>query len=335
MRKQFLEFLACPECAEALTLSEHEGRDGEEIERGLLKCAGGHAFPIRKGLPRFVESDAPVRNFSFEWRLHRKTQVDRFSGLRESEKKFRSQLDVPLGWLKGKRVLDVGCGSGRFSDVALRAGAEVVGVDLSFAVDAARENLKGEPRFHLAQADVFRLPFRAEVFDLVFSFGVLHHTANAREAFFRLPRLVKPGGKLAVCLYSGYERALVLPGNALRSVLRRLPPRLLYALCYAAVPLYFLYRIPGLGHLGKMIFNISMHPNRRWRVLDTYDWYSPRYQSAHTHYEVFRWFTDAGLEKIQVLEPGVSLLGHKPCAASQASFISTRPDRSIALHSNG
>ena len=50
----------------------------------------------------------------------------------------------------------------------------------------------------------------------------------------------------------------------------------------------------------------------RWRVLDTFDWYSPRYQSWHTHHEVFGWFKENGLEQVEVLAPSVSQIGVKP-----------------------
>ena len=315
MKSSLLEWLACPVCHEALTLREAAPADAAEIESGELACRSDHRFPIRKGIPRFVEGDVYVKNFSFQWWEHRTTQVDRYGRHKESTRKFQSDLDVPLSWLKGKRVLDIGCGPGRFMDVALAEGAEVVGVDLSFAVDAARANLGMESRAHFIQGDVFALPFKPETFDLVFSFGVLHHTPDCRRAFEALPPLTRPGGKVSICLYSAYERVLVVPGNFWRKILNRLPPRLLYAICHLAGPLYYPYRIPVIGHFGKMIWNISMRPEWRWRILDTYDWYSPKYQSAHTHPEVFRWFKEAGLTDIQVLESGISMLGNKPAPA--------------------
>ncbi len=47
---------------------------------------------------------------------------------------------------------------------------------------------------------------------------------------------------------------------------------------------------------------------------DTFDLYSPRYQSYHTHHEVFRWFEGTGLERIKVCEPGISVIGQRPVA---------------------
>jgi SAM-dependent methyltransferase len=311
MKESLIHLLVCPETGSDLQLTGSAQREGEEILDGSLVSAEGIQYPIRNGIPRFVVDDDYVSNFSFEWWRHRQTQLDRFSGLSISTDKFQSQLNFPLSELRGKRILDVGCGSGRFMDVALKAGAEVIGIDLSYAVDAACKNLKSEPGAHFIQASVFRLPFRPETFDFIFSFGVLHHTPDCQKAFSLLPPLLKPSGHVAVCLYSSYERALVLPGNLWRGWLNRWPAKLLYALCHLSVPLYYLYKIPVIGRLGNMLWTISMHPNWRWRILDTYDWYSPRYQSAHTHHEVFQWFKAAGLEGIEVLEPGISLIGQK------------------------
>jgi hypothetical protein len=55
----------------------------------------------------------------------------------------------------------------------------------------------------------------------------------------------------------------------------------------------------------------AVYENPRWRVLNTFDWYSPKYQWAHSIEEVFAWFEEAGLEKIWVL-PAASLGGSRP-----------------------
>ena len=49
-----------------------------------------------------------------------------------------------------------------------------------------------------------------------------------------------------------------------------------------------------------------------WRLLDTFDCYTPQYQFYFTHSEVHRWFRDAGLVEIAVLEPGISFIGTRP-----------------------
>ena len=84
-----------------------------------------------------------------------------------------------------------------------------------------------------------------------------------------------------------------------------------WRLSYVAVPLYYVYRMPGLYHLGMAVFPINMDRRWRWRVLDTFDCYAPTYQSYHTYPEVFRWFEEEGLTDIRVNEPAVTVSGRK------------------------
>jgi len=91
-----------------------------------------------------------------------------------------------------------------------------------------------------------------------------------------------------------------------------LPRRALHALSYAAGPLYYAWTLPVVGSLLRAVAFISLERDWRWRVLDTFDWYSPRYMSWHTHPEVFGWFKENGLEDIELLAPSVSQIGLKP-----------------------
>ena len=75
-------------------------------------------------------------------------------------------------------------------------------MDISRAVEAAAENLAGYPHTHVVRGDALAPPFDPGSFDLVFSIGVLHHTPNTARAVASVARLVKPGGTLAVWLYS-------------------------------------------------------------------------------------------------------------------------------------
>ena len=66
-----------------------------------------------------------------------------------------------------------------------------------------------------------------------------------------------------------------------------------------------------MGNLFR-ILESSDHPRWRWRVLDTFDWYAPRYQWRHRYPEVAAWFREAGLEITGILEPPVSIQGRRP-----------------------
>jgi SAM-dependent methyltransferase len=306
VKPEFVEILACPECGSPLALTD--GHPVDQIESGTLHCQADHSFPIIGGVPRFVKSELYVQNFGFEWNVHADTQLDGASS-DESERTFRAKTGFTPEMLSGKRVLDVGCGMGRFTDVASRWGATVVGIDLSRAVDAAQRNVGRRPNVHIAQANVFELPFREGTFDFIFSLGVLHHTPNTKAAFDGLPKLLRPNGKVAIWLYSNYGGWR--PSDLYRRLTPKLPKRLLHAMTYVAVPLYYVDKIPVLGHLVSWLVPISHHPKASWRVLDTFDWYSPVYQWKHSYEEVFPWFEKQGLTDIRVLDAPVALQGTK------------------------
>ncbi|PYM03906.1 MAG: hypothetical protein DMD82_15960 [Candidatus Rokuibacteriota bacterium] len=311
MKPSLLELLRCPDCYGSLALRTRERVDAEVIS-GTIHCSGcGARFPVVNGVPRFVSGDAYTEAFSLEWNLHRTTQLDRVTGQSDSEDRLRRTLAVPLEELKGKLVLDVGCGTGRFADVVLRHGGRVFGVDLSFAVEAAQANLGWHPDMHVVQADIFRLPLRTDEFDLVYSLGVLHHTPDCRRAFAELPKHVKPGGRVVITVYAASNKVYIASTTFWRRFTTRIPKRMLYRLMHVAVPLYYVYRMPGLYHLGMAVFPINMDRRWRWRVLDTFDCYAPTYQSYHTYPEVFRWFEEEGLTDIRVNEPAVTVSGRK------------------------
>ncbi|MFZ3245322.1 MAG: methyltransferase domain-containing protein, partial [Candidatus Acidiferrales bacterium] len=79
---------------------------------------------------RFVDAEKYAGSFGFQWHKHAQTQLDGPDNT-ESEFDFRQRTGFTPDELRGKLVLDVGCGMGRFAEVASRWGATVVGVDLS------------------------------------------------------------------------------------------------------------------------------------------------------------------------------------------------------------
>ena len=175
------------------------------------------------------------------------------------------------------------------------------------------------------QADVFALPFALESFDYIYSVGVLHHTPDCEKAVKALPRYLKPGGCLAVWLYSGYNKWYRF-SDLYRKVTHRMPPRVLHGFFSVAVPaLNGLDRglrvVPLIGKplAGAVhhVFPVNRNARPEWRVLDTFDWYSPRYQSKHTYEQVFRWFESCGLEDLHVVDEPIAVRGRKPSRTTE------------------
>lgn len=146
---EIIDLLRCPHCRHRLGLG---------VEYQCSEC--GAKFPISNGVARFVAAENYSDSFGFQWKRYARTQLDS-SEIRESEEHFRMKTGLSPEDLKGKLVLDVGCGMGRFAEVATRWGASVVGVDLSAAAEVAARNLQ-DRSFIAFQADVFHLPFELE-----------------------------------------------------------------------------------------------------------------------------------------------------------------------------
>jgi 2-polyprenyl-3-methyl-5-hydroxy-6-metoxy-1,4-benzoquinol methylase/uncharacterized protein YbaR (Trm112 family) len=371
MKRRLIDLLICPGCGgdglELETAVPERESWPPETGAGVLRCAGcGRRYPVVDGIPRLLPDSweehrerlvpelerargagaaldpeeirdfrarlgSTRQSFGFEWLRHQVT------GFAENREFFVRSLGIDPSELAGKLVLDAGCGMGRFLEVAASGGAEVVGLDLSRAVERAQRETRHRGRAHFVQGDILRPPFAAEQFDLVFSIGVLHHTTSTEAAFRALVPLVKPGGRIAIWVYRtfqpeipvgvhkrAFERLSEWVSDGTRAVTTRLPHEVLHLLSYGAVPAGWLMRqIRRRAPLRYLLWPlllppISEHPDWRVRVCDTFDWLSPRYQWKHTTGEVRGWFESAGLTAVQSLELAVGVQGTKPGLASAA-----------------
>ncbi len=290
MKKWLTDILACPVCKDDLELTVYE--EDEEIKEGKLICRSCKTmYPIKNYIPRFVGTDKYVDTFSFEWYKHKSTQLYSKTGRNETEIDFKIKTSFTVEDLKDKLVLNADCGVGRHMEIALKYGAKVVGVDLSFSVDVAYENVGKHPNANIIQADIFNLPFKEEIFDIIYSLGVLYHTPNTKKAFLSLLPLLKRGGKIAIWVYSDegfYMKIYNGASNFWRFFTTKLPPEKLYRFCEIWANLMYPFKkIKPLRVILQIILPpSSYHPDKIWRVLDTYDWLSPKYQWKHTYKEV-------------------------------------------------
>ena len=314
MKLRLLEYLVCPVSGEKLKL-EVLKRDGEEILEGMLHSPHGQKYPILNGIPRFVSSEEYTDTFGFQWNRHARIYFDGKDKHRiySTQAQLERKLGLSAGNVNGKTVLDVGCGTGANGAAISEWGAkEVFCVDLSSAVEAAYANTKSLSNVHVVQADLFKLPFRHESFDVVYSIGVLMATPNTKKAFLGLVPFLKQDGIISIWVYVDSPDVGQRLSDRLRSVTTRMNPKLLYTLCWLAVPAYYVYKIP---FLGKALFHFlppfSTEPYWEDRVLDTFDWYSPTFQWKHTYPEVYGWFQEAKLTNIHLRDFPVSMSAKK------------------------
>ena len=131
MKHRLLQFLHCPDCGGEFAIENARERQGE-VEEGTLVCnKGGHSYSVANYIPRFVGDDNYARGFGFQWHIHAKTQIDKFNGTRISRDRFYEGTSWGGEALEGQRVLEVGCGASRFTEIMLEAGMEGFSVDYS------------------------------------------------------------------------------------------------------------------------------------------------------------------------------------------------------------
>ena len=301
MRRWLSDLLCCPVCRADLALSiQGDVSDDGDILSGTLRCTGcARAYPIENGIPRFVQPEQNYsENFGVQWRWFRTVQVDRLAGHTLSATRFLKDTGWTPDWLRGKVILDAGAGAGRFSDVMAQLGARVVACDLSSAVDACRMNEyeatgksaeRGE--IETVQGSLLELPFRPGVFDAVHCAGVIQHLPDPEAAMRSMPALVKPGGSI---FYNFYEIDPTSKGQVVKYLLRRVTPNwsMPTLLCFSKwlcrvffLPSFVMSRIPKVRYLNRFLPICSTHPlnvPRRQQyeltLLDTVDWYGPKYE---------------------------------------------------------
>ena len=203
MKEKLLDLLACPSCGGDILLAYVSKYLNKEIIEAVLNCRKcDREYKVERGVPRFASLDKIEQEKAdtaevFGWQWKQFTQENDL---------YAEQL---LGWLKPvkpeffekKLVLEAGCGKGRHTTLAAKWGAkQIIGVDLSAAVETAFQATKDLPNAHIVQADIYKLPFK-KVFDYAFCVGVLHHTPDPKKAFISLASKVKKGGAISAWVY--------------------------------------------------------------------------------------------------------------------------------------
>lgn len=326
MQKKLLKILVCPDCQTDLTLNETEVSDKEIIE-GELTCSGcTKVYPIIKGIPRFVEPDNYASSFGYQWNEFKATQLDSASGTTQSADRFYSETDWTSDWLKGKWILDAGCGAGRFLDVVSENECETVGIDISTAIEASAKSLSDRKNIHFVQAGIYDLPFRDGTFDGCYCIGVVQHTPDPPKTLESLSRIVKKSGRIAVTIYLRRPWTFLFGKYLIRPVTRRMKDETLLKTIRLVMPVAFpltdvLFRIPGLGKAFKFMLPVANYVEKKdlsrqqryeWAILDTFDMLSPTFDQPQTDAETEANLSRVGIKNIKKLNnPGVNMIGEK------------------------
>ncbi|MEW6730453.1 MAG: methyltransferase domain-containing protein [Acidobacteriota bacterium] len=315
MKRRLLDYLVCLYCKYELVLIEPV-MEGAEIIAGKLLCKQCRRnFPIQAGIPRLLpdelsqEKQATAAGFGYSWKA--------FAHLDEAyEQQFLDWIaPITREFFDNKLVLDAGCGKGRHAWCAARFGArEVIGLDLSEAVEVAYHNTRDLENVHIVQGDIYNLPFRVQ-FDYIYSVGVLHHLPDPAAGFLALTRVLHKGGTISAWVYgrenNGWITYFVNPfreriaAKMPRALLRLLSWSVTALLLYPALKL--VYRpinlmLPGLAKL--LFYNDYMFYISKFSFRDIYSIVLDHLIAPTAFYlrreEFASWFETAQLDKVQI-----------------------------------
>jgi SAM-dependent methyltransferase len=291
---------------------------------GRYGCDSGCCYPITGGVARFVSEDGYASAFGWQWNAFPNVQLDSYTGLSISRERLTRLFGGSLDALKGKVVLEPGCGAGRFTELMLAAGAKVFACDLSEAVEANHQNCRGYRDYFVCQADLLRLPVAPAQFEVVVCIGVVQHTPDPEQTMTVLCSHVKPGGMLVIDHYThGYPATL--SRRVLRSMLLHTSPRFSLRACRLLVALLwpahrFLWRwrgVRGFTGLRRLFLKLSplvdyheSYPQlgpkllRTWALLDTHDTVTDVYKHLRSAQEIKTCLQACGMVDIEVAYAG-------------------------------
>lgn len=291
-------------------------------------------FPIIHNIPRFVPEENYASAFGFQWNTFKETQLDSYSGLSISRDRLIRIAGGSLDIFTDKKVLEAGCGAGRFTEIMLKYGAQVFAADISSAVEANYQNCSKFRNYFVCQADILKLPVHANQFDIVVCIGVIQHTPDPEKTIDALCSYIKPGGLILIDHYT-YGYPVTPSRKILRSILTHIPPEnsmQLMQYCTTILwPFHFALNKRKNHRIIRKIRDIFIffsplvdyhdsYPQlnqeqlKSWAMLDTYDTLTDHYKHLRSSSEIQEQLKKCGLENIQIhlAGNGIEARANKP-----------------------
>tara|TARA_Y100000816_G_C26049902_1_gene550400 strand:+ start:330 stop:1304 length:975 start_codon:yes stop_codon:yes gene_type:complete len=269
-------------------------------------------FPIRKKIPRFCVEKNYSESFGYQWNTFREIQLDSKSSTDLSFQRFYTSTGWDPKQLEKDKVLEVGSGAGRFTEVYLSTTNGLLhSIDLSIAVEAnLKNNALNSKRLCLSQASIYEIPFENDIFDKVFCFGVLQHTPSFSKSIISLIQKTTIGGEIVVDFYpiNGWY-SKINSKYILRPLTKRLPPNFLLRLIRANIRwmiaafdllcflnLKILTRFIPITDLSNGPSKLNSKQRRERAIMDTFDAFSPAFDNPQRIKDVEKMFNSNGCE---------------------------------------
>ena len=253
----------------------------------LLSCAKCNSNYDNQIYPIFV-NETYTKSFGFQWNKFNKTQLDSFNGLTLSNDRLREITNWSKS-LKGELILEVGSGSGRFTEILAKTEAEIYSFDSSSATAANYNNNAIYKNVNIFRADIYNIPLNIK-FDKILCIGVLQHTPDIEKSIISLKNFLKPNGELVFDIYKKNLLHLFQWKYILRPFLKRISKhKLLQLIKIFSRILYYpsLFTYKFLGKINNRIYPVVYYHDKikdkklsiEFSILDTFDMYTPKYDT--------------------------------------------------------
>jgi ubiquinone/menaquinone biosynthesis C-methylase UbiE len=285
-------------------------------------------YEIKNDIPNFVtnlnnEGQKQVKDgFSYKWEKALPVIEDSFynENLKDIYSEMMGLSDVDLSIFKNKIILDIGVGSGSSARMWGSISKEFHGIDISTGVYKAKNTLKDSiSNLVLAQADLNKLPYPDNSFDVIVSNGVLHHTPNTKDALKNIIKKLKSGGSCLFYIYKKKSPIREFSDDYIRSkicdlhpdsALEQLKPITEFAksIHEKSIQIEVPEDIPILeikkGKYDLQLFFYQHFFKCFWNDkfgfdisnLTNFDWYYPKFSWRHTSDEINQWCKEFQLE---------------------------------------
>jgi ubiquinone/menaquinone biosynthesis C-methylase UbiE len=179
--------------------------------------------------------------------------------------------------VKGKAVLDSGCGTGIFSIIFAKNGAgQVTGIDISPGSLGTADSLKnkfGLVNARFEQQDMLHLPYPDASFDIVWAWGTVHHTTDPLAAIDGLIRVLKPGGSILLAIYKKTKVTWI--HEAIRRPLVKTPRRawngLAKIMAFFGTPIVWIFKRREKARKGEKLSELILD----WYFVPIRHYYKP------------------------------------------------------------
>ena len=308
-------------------------------DNDILKSSK-NIYKIINGIPIFLEKSLDevqeqVRDsFGYKWTRSNFGQDDKIyeEKLKKYVYEFTGLEEKDLSIFDDKIILDVGVGSGSSARMWASRSKEFHGIDISKAIFKAKNALKNSVENPiLSQADLNNLPYKDNTFDVLISYGVLHHTPSTKDALKNIVKKLKKGG---ICLFYIYkkkspirefsddfirEKISTLSNDEAWKILEQIT-EFAKSLHQQKISVNISNDIDILGikkgeyDLQRFFYQyfFKCFWNDEWGFEDSnmvnFDWYSPKYAWRQTETEIRKWCEefDLQIKYIKETESGYS-----------------------------